>query len=118
MEGSATGDVSREVCRGLGEGYRNGVIMFREDDPAPLICRPALYGLYHFAWQNTYKYDALRLYIRALTAYLEHSTTKCTGLLFHYPWSTHVCISPNLHVCVHVWWMYCTVFGVSVNFCR
>ncbi|KAK3855591.1 hypothetical protein Pcinc_038019 [Petrolisthes cinctipes] len=53
-EGSAE-DVAREACRGLEEEFgRNGVIMFREDDPAPLICRPALYGLYHFAWQNTF----------------------------------------------------------------
>ncbi|XP_069961245.1 uncharacterized protein [Cherax quadricarinatus] len=43
-----------EMCLGLSDG-RTGYIMFRQD-PTFLNCRPAIHGLYHFAWQNTFSF--------------------------------------------------------------
>ncbi|XP_069190656.1 uncharacterized protein [Procambarus clarkii] len=43
------------VCARVGAGGRSGALLFRQD-PVLLNCRPAIHGLYHFAWQNTFSF--------------------------------------------------------------
>ncbi|XP_045118483.1 uncharacterized protein LOC123508688 isoform X1 [Portunus trituberculatus] len=57
LEGPCVSDGSdvAAACRWLEGRQQSGVMLFRSD-PTPINCRPALHGLFHFAWQNKFSF--------------------------------------------------------------
>ena len=88
------------ACEWLEGRKQSGVIMIRHD-PTPINCRPAIHGLFHFAWQNKFRWGGTRnphsLFPTTTTA----TTITITGTTFTipplFPPLTSPPLPPQLH---------------------